>query len=397
MEKSPKKLSDSYEFVLLGYNIASLQMAFGLAGDQKKFCILDCKHTGNSPFKFVSALNRRLYTGLPFNSLFSSELSKQEMELVGPCRQVRRSPLTFTKGEFHGFRDFGDQEVEEAVVPYCGDQGLVTQKSPEDFLDEVIPLIEDHLFLDQQITDVCQSGQAIKKVILNGQTEVCGQFFCFFDRLPFIFEKLGRESCNFITNTEIPPTRVHDRYEPGPRLEKLTRQFSRIKWSSSVNLIIHHRQEPGNFKLDQVYLLMGSKSQICLGMFSRIDGELISRWQSFFPSELISSPDDTGGFLRELRRQVQRAFPLLKSEESISGEFISVQSSAFADLTSLPLENGKFGGFNNLFVYSPHLNSSVGWLYDRLMGYRAYQTSRKYSEEEKMKPAIEVAGPAGPC
>ena len=398
MEKSLKKLSDSYEFVLIGCNMASLQMASGLARDQKKFCILDCKHTGNSLFKFVPALNGNLYVSLPFNSPLG-ELSEQEQKLIGPFRKVSHSPLSFSKGEFHGFQGFGDQKVQghKALIPYCGDQRLVTQKNPEDFWDELTPLIEDHLFLDQQITDIHWSGREIKKLVFNGRTKVCGQFFYFFDKIPFVFEKLGCESHDVIRETKTPVTGFHGRSEMGSQFKKQIRQFARIKWFSSVNLMIHHRQRPENFDLDQSYLLMGSKPQVCLGMFSRIKGELISRWQSFFPSELTLSPEDTGGFLRELRRQVQRAFPLLKkSEESINGEFVSVQNSVFADLRGFSLKNGKLGDFNNLFIYSPHLNSSVGWIHDRLMGYRAYQTSQKYFEEKKF-PAIEVAGPASPC
>ncbi len=371
--KNLKKLSGHYEFVLLGYNMASLQMAFELAKNKKSFCVLDCRHTGHSLFKFIPELGKNLYTSLPFNTGLTGEFSSRERELLGPCQVKSHSTLSFARGEFHEFSGFGDRKVEAAILSYyqtyCRNQELKTEKSPEDFRDEVVPLLGDHLFLDQEITDIHASDREIKKLVFNGQTEVSGQFFYFFDKLPFLFKKLE------------------------PQLKKTARQFAGIKWYSSVNLMIHHRQKPRESEPDRSYLLMGSKSQVCLGMFSQIRGELISRWQSFFPSEQTASPEETGRILRELKRQVQRAFPLPNPKEQPNGEFVSLQDPSFADLSKTRLQNGKSGDFNNLFVYSPCLCPSVGWLHDRLVGHGAcpVKSFEKKVDPKKVDPMMEVA------
>ncbi len=348
-EKAPKKLSRTYEFVLLGYNMASLQMASELAEQEKNFCLVDCKHTGQqSLFKFIPELNKDIYTGLPFNTGFNRDFFSFESEFLGSYQTVTRLPLTFTKGKFHNFTGFGDKKPEVAITPYCENLELEVEKTPEDFFEEVYPLIEDHLFLDQQITDIQHSNGDIKKVVFNGQVEVGGQFFYFFDKLSFLFEKLKKP------------------------LKKTFRPFSKIKWFSSANLMIHHSQEPKEFEQDRVYLLMGLKNQPCFGMFSRVRGGLISRWQCFFPSELAESPESTAGVFKELKRQIQRAFPFFKIEES--REFISLQDPALTDLGKSTLKNGKPDGFNNLFIYSPHLCNFTGWFHDRLLGHRAFKS-----------------------
>ena len=190
------------------------------------------------------------------------------MDFPGTHQIINHSPLTFTKGEFQGFHGFGDrkQEAIEAIIPYCENRELKTEKSPEDFWDETSPLVEDHLFLDQEVTDIQWSGKDIKKVIFNGQTEISGQSFYFFDRLPFLFEKLG------------------------PQLKKTVRQFSKIKWYSSVNLIIHHRQKPKKFDLDQIYLLMGLKKSALFGNVFPIQQGTDLPMAVFFPFRIDSIP-----------------------------------------------------------------------------------------------------------
>ena len=358
-EQASKKISDKYEFILVGHNMASLQMAFELAGKGKSFCLVDCRHTGqNSLFKFIPELNKNIYTGLPFNTGLNQELSFFELEILGSHRIEARLPLTFAKGEFSCFSGFGDEKPEaiSAVIPYCRGRELKIEETPENFFQNVSPLIEDHLFLDKQITDVQYSGKNIEKIILNGHQEVKGQFFYFFDQLTFLFEKLQKP------------------------LKRTFRQFQKIKWFSSVNLMIHHKKKPGNFELDHLYLLMGLRNQPCLGVFSDFQGELISSWQSFFSSQLVESPGSTASVFRELKKQIQRAFPVLKNEEF--GEFISLQTPAFGDLGQSSLGNGKSEAFDNLFIYSPRLCTSVGWFHDRILGYRAFKERSDVSGDD---------------
>ena len=203
------------------------------------------------------------------------------------------------------------------------------------------PLVEPHLFLDQQVTDILFSGRNIKEVTLNGQTKIAGELFYFSDKLPLIFKKLGAQ------------------------LGKQARQFAKIQWYSSILLTIHHRQTPKKFLPDQLYLLTGSKGQVFPGMFSWIQKELISRWQSFFPQEWIHSPESTGALLKEMRKQIQRAF-ISDPVESIHGEFISIQDPVFADSGKTSFQNGKLSDFNNLFINSPCLSPSVGWVHQGL-------------------------------
>ena len=66
--ESLRKPTGSYEFILVGFNMASLTMALELVKKQRRFCILDCRHNSHSPFAFLPDANCSIHRGLPFNS-----------------------------------------------------------------------------------------------------------------------------------------------------------------------------------------------------------------------------------------------------------------------------------------------------------------------------------------
>ena len=366
-----KKLNKFYDYVLVGYNFASLAYAYKLHKEAKNFCIIDSSHISLQPTKMIPSLNKAVYSRLPFVPWSDEKVMTPEVQdLVGEGQILEGTPLTFDKGDFKSFLGFGNAKINEIdlVTQYCSTKNIFCPDQPEKVWLHYIEVLGEHLFLDQEVTDIAYSDNNVTDLTLNGKTKITGNQFVFFSYFPFLFEKVGNE------------------------IKSLASKMAKVKWFSSTSLIIHHKEVPQKYELNQLYLLMGSKEQSCLGMFSQIGDQVISRWESFFPSELAPDSETTAATFKEIKKQVRRAFPEVNNENSV--EHILLHNPVYGDLTKLSLECGKLGNFNNLAICSSLFSGVESWLGEILS---AESLSLDFSSKENgSKPAIEVAAPSTP-
>ena len=343
--QNTNNLKKHYDHVLIGYNLSSMTLAWELARKNQNFCVLDSKHQGSSPVKTIASLETLVATRTPFNRAF--EVPTDRANVFGDLQTVEGPPVTFEKGEFKSFLGFGDSKVEamDAVEPFCSTETVLTQLQQEDFWEKILSSTSENLFLDQQVTDIEYNEEAVQKIHLNGKTSLSGNHFYFFDHFDFLFDKMGNE------------------------MKKVASQFGKLKWYSSVNLVIHHDQAPTTFIPNQMYFLIGSKMQACLGSFTQIHGEWISRWESFLPAELTADAETTGTMVKEIKKQIKRAFGNVES--SRTREQILIHEKIYADTAKFSFENGKVSHFNNLKIYSPLFKGPFGWANEILTGWQA--------------------------
>lgn len=364
---NPQKLAKSYDHVLVGFNISSIQFAKELHSHGLNFCIIDTKFSGSGPFKEVPSLGEEVFARVPYNSALEG------LEELVEASIISAPPLTFEKGDFRSFMGFGKDNIQErdVVDKYCQVQSLTPSSTPEVFWAEVKDRLLPYIFLDQKPTDLHLEGSSVTALTLNGNTLLTGQNFYFFGHLPFLFDKVGS------------------------RAKKLASQFGKASWYSSVNLIVHHKTKPEKVELNQLYLLKGSKEQACLGHFSCFGDSLISRWESFFPAELTPDSETTGACLKEIKKQVKRAFP--GEDSTQDSEHIIIHEQIFADLSKLPSLRENLSNFDNLRLCSPQLSTQVGWYHERQIGQRLFDQLKKEQEKIQGGPLNEVAAPSAPC
>lgn len=370
---STQKLAKQYDHVIVGYNTASLSFAYELAKKGQNFCLLDSVHFNSRPVKTMPSLECLVATRPTFNSVIDGWEDDVLRDIFGEIRTLEGPPTTFEKGNFKSFLGFGSEKIValEAVEPFCQTQHWHPTLSIENFWDKALSVVAESLFLDQQVTDIEQQDHEILSLTLNGKSQVKGNQFYFFDHFPFLFETVG------------------------PSVKKIASRFGKAKWYSSVNLVIHHKGVEGELEADQFYLLMGSKNQPCLGEFSQIRGEWVSRWESFFPAELTIDSETTGTYLKEIKKQVKRAFPEWITPEV--AEQILIHDNVYAPLHSGGVENGILGDFKNLSIYSDLMAPGLGWMSQVLVGRLAAQDLTNQSEKNSPAPVNEVAAPSTPC
>lgn len=340
-----QKLKKHYDHVIIGYNLSSMTLAWELARKNQSFCVLDAKHLGGSPVKWIPTLETQVATRVPFNTVFAAP--EDRGNIFGNVETVEGPPATFEKGQFKSFLGFGDSKVEsmEAVLPFCATETGHPQLKLEDHWQKILDSTEEHLFLDQQVTDIEYNEDAIQKITLNGKVQLSGRQFYFFEHFDFVFDTMAKE------------------------MKKIASQFAKLKWFSSVNLIVHHESKPEAAQINQTYLLMGSKLQACLGCFSEINGQWVSRWESFLPAELTADSETTGAMIKEIKKQIKRAFS--SEESSVSHEQILVHEKVYADTEKFSFENGLVSHFGNLRVYSPLFKGPFGWANEIMTGWQA--------------------------
>ena len=370
--ENTQKLKKQYDHVLIGYNLSSITFAYELFKRGQSFCLLDSRHVASNSAKLIPSLETVISTRVPFNSPISND-ETLDLTLFGNITHNDGPPMTFEKGSFKSFLGFGNARISalDAVSPFCQTTHCLPQLQSEDFWDKAFEYTKQNIFLDKQITDVEYCEDGITQVTLNGKTNLRGQKFYFFGQFSFLFDRLG------------------------PEMKKQTSKFAKTSWYSSVNLVIHHQNEPNGIAIDQLYLLMGSKEQPCLGQFSKINGHLISRWESFFPAELTGDSETTGAALKEIKKQIKRAF---SPQGLLNGaEHILIHDHIYAELEKSGIKNGKLSHFNNLMIYSPLFKGRIGWVHEILTGLLAGKTLGPLPEKNPEDPAIEVAAPGSPC
>lgn len=339
-----KKLAKAYDYILVGNTLGSLALGQRLKSQGHAFCILDSDQMSSHGLKYFPAIEQMVYTHLPANSkpadheLFMAGLRDLALNIADP-QVVSGPPLTFDKGQFKSFIGFGDGKV-EAMDEYrflCDTETLIVPEQPEQLWQELSASLEDHVFADQQLTDLIFTDSALVEVVTNGKNTIKGHQFVFFNHLDWFLDRLAHHDTSL-----------------APKLKKL-------KWYSSISLIFHHPEQPQAFEYNTPYLLMGSKEQPCLGQFSQLGGKLISRWQSYISAEMTRDSETVGTAVKEIKKQVKRAFGEVLG--TLANEQIIIHQAERSDLTPFMK---KLSSFNNLYLCSPAVYGARGWLHELL-------------------------------
>ncbi len=162
---------------------------------------------------------------------------------------------------------------------------------------------------------------------------------------------------------------------------KLISKFAKIPAWAAVHMFLVHDSLPE--KLDYSYLLKGSKTEPCLGRFFQEQREdqvfNISRWVSYIPYDLADDDETAGQALRDIKKQIKRAFPEL--HEGIQFERIYLEPNALSFVEKL-VSGYKINKINNLWVCGPGMSPAGGLLAEFIQGQDLLlQVSQFLSEE----------------
>lgn len=251
-------------------------------------------------------------------------------------------PQTFSKGQFQtfvGFGEFAPPFVDE-VSNYLKDSQYTNLASPSQYLEELQSNLNAQLVFGQDIVKFEIQNEKITLAELeDGRSVEAKAYLLFADPKPFLALLPSEE----YTQREL--QRIH-----------------RTPLWTTLSLDIIHSTEVTNEKT--IFLLTGTvKDSIpCVGRFDSLtehEGKKIqsSHWLTFIPAE-TEDEEVTANALREIKRQIRRAFPTAL-EQTLFEKITIMPASA----GSLPLKadaQSRWPGTTNLWLSSRHLNAHSG-------------------------------------
>ena len=344
LSQSPK-LQKHYDHVVVGLSLASLRWAQRLKAKGQTFCILAPITTSPSQCKWFAKANENIFVEPPMIHAFEnfkeeledltwlSSLSSQFQTLPGP-------PLHYNQGQFKSFLGFGDRKIEglDLFQALCTKNTHYLPGQPEALWKELSADLQDLIFFDQNIYDMSFDEDRLDHLVINGKTPLRAKEFTFFDQFHWTLKKMAEADSSMAV------------------------KMRKLKWFTSVNVTYLHTEENPKDRGEwgHPYLLMGSKNIPCQGVFTPLgDRGFLSRWQCFIPGELSEDSETTGMAVKEIKKQVKRAFPRLWQEAPAEHIALAPRQRANLDVFS-----EKVSKFNNLNLVSSQFLGRHGWLAD---------------------------------
>ncbi|MBX9766093.1 MAG: NAD(P)-binding protein [Bdellovibrionales bacterium] len=209
------------------------------------------------------------------------------------AEKIDVAPVTYQKAEFHPFVGFGEHapnSVEEFNY-YTRPQRLALSSQPSAWVQVLAEELGTTIQTKSQVTRLKIENHLVQEVVVNGDES--------YQASEFVFAGRAKDLSALLAKGSIPPKHFH-------KLE------SYHGWSS-VSLDLIHSKHVTDSK--SLYVLSGGTQEIhaCIGFFDPAiekDGKTVqhSQWLTFVPDESAHEEELTGHSLREIRRQLKRAF-----------------------------------------------------------------------------------------
>lgn len=294
------KTPQRFDVIVIGAGLGGLLTAKALKAAGKTVLVLEAEERVGGSLRstptpygtFEYGLKSLPDTAETHNAL---ELLNQSLDpiLSVTAEAIDVAPITYQKAEFHPFIGFGEHapnSVDEFNF-YTRPQRLTLSSQPSTWIQILAEDLGNSIQTKSQVTRLKIENHVVQEVVVNGDES--------YQASEFIFAGRARDLSTLLAKGSIPPKHFH-------KLE------SYQGWSSVSLDLIHPKQITDSSSL---YVLSGGTQEIhaCLGRFDPAmekDGKTFqhSQWLTFVPDESAHEEELTGHSLREIRRQLKRAF-----------------------------------------------------------------------------------------
>jgi protoporphyrinogen oxidase len=294
--KTPQK----FDVIVIGAGLGGLLAAKVLKSAGKSVLVLEAEERIGGSLRGTSTPYGVLEYGL--KSLPNTEETRAALEKLNEAldpllsvsaEEIDVAPITYQKAEFQPFIGFGEHAPEsvDEFNYYTRPQRLKVSSAPSAWVQALADDLAENIQTKSQVTRLKVDQHLVHEVVVNGDQCYQAQEFVFAGRAKDLSALLAKGTIN--------PKHFH-------KLE------SYQGWSSVSLDLIHPKQITDSKSL---YVLSGGTQEIhaCLGFFdspAEKEGKLLqhSQWLTFVPDEAAHEEELTGHSLREIRRQLKRAF-----------------------------------------------------------------------------------------
>lgn len=265
-------------------------------------------------------------------------------------------PVTFQKGQFQTFVGYGSSAPDYAdqMTYYTAPSRIVFHESA---LGDLFGLEKaaTSVLLKSEVTQFSISNRKVSAIIYGNQSLSADTF---------VYTGPARRLPSFLPKEGL-PSRALSSYTQG------------TMWSAiSLELVL----KPMDFQ-DRLHILYGGTEEIksCIGRFQKLENQVYSQWFTLLPEELTNDDDAVSNGLKEMKRQIRRAYP--EMFDGLLFEKISLCGYSHGQIPGKTGENQNFPEIENLLVASRELSEKPNLLgvFDRFSRILASMTPKPIS------------------
>lgn len=349
MAQSRSLKSDEFDSLVIGGGLAGLIAAHQLEGTGRKVALIEGLDGLGGSCRPVNSLAGTIDNGLKFlpDTEEAHECLNWLGEILGEPIQytsVEAAPVTYDDGKFKPFIGYGDQKVATAseVDVYAQEKYLRLNSSPKDWVTRLTESFTGTTMMQSYVTKMQVDDSFVIDVLINGAKRITGR--------EVLFCATPQQLTKLLPDSHV-PTKFRQRLLKG--------EF----WTSVCLDLLHKGMVSES---EAVHVLKGANEEPCVGIFHKPiqleDGQTaqLSQWLTLVPRDITDEPELVGGALKQIKRQVKRAY-----ETSLDGliqERIIVNPTSHGDFTGFLPPDGLWPKLQNLWVISGFLDPAKNLL-----------------------------------
>jgi hypothetical protein len=328
-----------FEYLFIGSGIANLIAAVQLKRDGKSVLILEQDENYGGCHRIAGPTEQAFEPSLLFlpNTQTAQDILAYLEELVGV--ELTKTidinpPTTFFKGELHKFDSYLNKPPAEhdEIAYYLTEEQILIKEGLTPVLEKLYEELADDMLNQSKVTAFAVEGDKVVRATVNGRREYTAD--------NFVFGGMGAHLLNL--------------FPQGSFEEKNLARLRRPKYWTSITLDIAHSSQITDRSC--IHLLQGGKegATASFGRFfpqnEKTQSGQTSKWITFVMGELTSDDETTGTALREIKKQLKRAYPESINDDDF--ERIVVHSNSHGKEKLKANADQTVAGFGNFWLNS---------------------------------------------
>ena len=316
---------NSFDAVIIGNNLEALLVATQLKSSGRNVLIID-QNVAPTESIFEDHIHNFHLQAAPESFAVAHQTEKKDIQ-------------TFESAKWQPFLGFGNQPPAflDAIAPYLNLEKQRWAISYSAFIESLLQQVADDIIYKAKITNFEIANEKIESITINDSKVIKTDTVLFASQI----EKLV------------------DWFHPDHLGKKLFQKLAKVNFWTRLELNIKHDEQ--EVSLDKDNLLTGSTENAIplFGSFYRNpEGFLCSQWVSFLSAELTDDSEAAGNVVREMKRQIKRAYP--QAFEGLVFEKIRVSPYVEANISIDLNKDGSLGNLNNAFVITGQFSGIAG-------------------------------------
>ena len=345
-----------YDIAVIGAGLNGLVISHALAKSGKKIALIESQEKLGGIFQDSTTRLGSLpdfFSHLSFNKELEENFSRWTSKIFEEQEQSYLKPelvtKTFDSGKFKDFVGFGDKSPDfvDEITEYTNSTKLQMQTGFTEIVKSYISDLEQSenvdILFNSTLTGFHLEEGRLDLIEVNDGKKIEADEYIY--------------TANLFTLNELDEIEI---------LSKAQRQ-SLAKASSFTAIHLQFIHPGSELPIDKDYILAAAKdkSQACYGQFSlatnfanaQAEAYQISTWMSFVESSLTNDMELTGNLVREMKRQVKRAFPEAIESSEFERVFVAPNSHC---TNKVKVKDFKSDKYPNFYILSRELDEVQG-------------------------------------